>query len=83
MPNHVHLLFTPLSPVDKLMEAWKAQSARLIGIGPIWQRNCRDTIIRDLRHFENVLRHIRNNPVKAKLPEGEYTLWEGRHSVEP
>lgn len=78
MPNHVHLLFTPTKgwPVPGLIQAWKSHSARLLGQGGIWQRNYRDTLIRDLGHFENVLRYIRNNPVWARLEVGEYSLWE-------
>jgi type I restriction enzyme R subunit len=76
MPNHVHLLFKPLIPLPKLIEAWKSVSARAIGQGPIWQRNYRDTLIRDEDHFINAVRYIRRNPVKAKLPEHAFTLWQ-------
>jgi REP element-mobilizing transposase RayT len=76
MPNHVHLLFTPHAPLEKLVQAWKATSARLIGKGGIWQRNYRDTLIRDADHFANAVRYIRRNPVKAKLPESAFTLWQ-------
>jgi hypothetical protein len=62
--------------VEKLIQAWKGHSARLLGRGPIWQRDYHDTIIRDADHFANALRYIRRNPVKAKLPVGRYTLWE-------
>lgn len=87
MPNHVHLLFTPRVPVPDLIQAWKAHSAKKVGQGAIWQRNYRDTLIRDVRHFENGLRYIRNNPVEAELAEAEYTFWmegsEDQHSVDP
>jgi len=76
MPNHVHLLFSPLQQMSKLIEAWKSVSAKAIGRGPIWQRNYRDTLIRDQDHFINVVRYIRRNPVKAKLPAHAYTLWQ-------
>jgi putative transposase len=76
MPNHVHLLFSPLVPMDKLIQSWKSHSARVLGRGPIWQRDYHDTMIRDADHFANALRYIRRNPLKAKLPEGRYTLWE-------
>jgi hypothetical protein len=76
MPNHVHLLFTPMVPVATLVQGWKATSARLLGSGPIWQRNYRDTLIRDVRHFGNALRYVRNNPVKVGLRPDEFTLWE-------
>lgn len=74
MPNHVHLLFTPMEPLEKLMQAWKGTSARRIGQGSIWQENYRDTMIRDSKHFANAVRYIRRNP--AKLSPGTFTLWE-------
>ena len=74
MPNHVHLIFTPLSPLEKLIQAWKGVSARKIGQGRIWQKNYRDTMIRDGAHFANAVRYIRRNP--AKLRAGTFTLWE-------
>ena len=74
MPNHVHLLFTPKAPLAKLMRSWKGIAARRIGKGSIWQRNYRDTLIRDSEHFANAVRYIRRNP--KHLPPHHYTLWE-------
>ena len=74
MPNHVHLLFTPLAPLEKLMQSWKGISSRRIAAGSIWQKNYRDTLIRDASHFGNAVRYIRRNPVK--LPPGTFTLWQ-------
>lgn len=31
MPNHLHLLFTPMIPLEKLVKAWKGTSARRLG----------------------------------------------------
>jgi putative transposase len=76
MPNHLHVLFRPLVAMEKLIQAWKSHSARTLGRGPLWQRDYCDTLIRDWDHFQNVVRYIRRNPLKAKLPEGTYTLWE-------
>jgi type I restriction enzyme R subunit len=79
MPNHVHLLFTPLAPLPKIMQSWKGISARRIGQGSIWQRNYRDTLIRDCDHFVNAIRYIRRNP--AKLPAKKFTLWQSRRAA--
>ncbi len=79
MPNHLHLHFTPMRPLEKLAQAWKGTSARGIGRGSIWQKNYRDTMIRDGGHFANVVRYIRRNP--AKLPSGTSTLWEGPRAL--
>ncbi len=76
MPNHVHVLFSPGVSMAKLIQAWKGHTARVLGMGPIWQRDYRDTLIRDATHRANVLRYIRRNPLKAKLSEGKFTLWE-------
>ena len=81
MPNHVHLLFKPLVPIEKLVQAWKSASAAGIGKGPVWQRNYRDTLIRDQDHFINAVRYIRKNPVKAELPEGAFTLWQSERAA--
>ena len=78
MPNHVHLLFTPLAPLEKLMQAWKGTCARRIGKGGIWQENYRDTMIRDSKHFANAVRYIRRNPLK--LRPGTFTLWESERA---
>jgi len=74
MPNHVHLLFTPLLSIDKLLKAWKGVSAREIGQGSIWQKGYRDTLIRDAGHYANAVKYIRKNSIN--LSEGEFTLWE-------
>ena len=76
MPNHVHLLFSHKGPMEKLIQAWKSHTARVLGMGPIWQRDYHDTLIRDADHYANVRRYIRRNPLKAKLPECKFTLWE-------
>jgi type I restriction enzyme R subunit len=79
MPNHLHLLFTPKVPLETLMKAWKGTSARRIGNGSIWQKNYRDTLIRDGGHFANAVRYIRRNP--AQLKPGTFTLWEGERAL--
>lgn len=81
MPNHIHVLFSPLVPMPKLIQAWKGHSARLLGKGPIWQGNYRDTLIRDWDHYRNAVRYIRRNPLKAKLPEDRFTLWESEQTA--
>jgi len=80
MPNHIHVLFSPMVPMEKLIQAWKSHTARTLGIGPIWQRDYRDTLIRDWEHYQNVVRYIRRNPLKAKLSERSFTLWESEQA---
>lgn len=79
MPNHLHLIFTLKVPLETLMKAWKGTSAHRIGKGSIWQKNYRDTLIRDDGHFSNAVRYIRRNP--AKLQAGTFTLWQGERAL--
>ncbi|MEO5914649.1 MAG: transposase [Luteolibacter sp.] len=81
MPNHVHLLFKPLDDIPSLIQTWKSISARRIGSGSIWQANYRDTMIRDGDYFANAVRYIRRNPVKAKLREGNFSLWQSEMAL--
>ncbi|MGD9417590.1 MAG: hypothetical protein Q7R22_001510 [Verrucomicrobiota bacterium JB025] len=74
MPNHVHLLFTPRHPLEKLIRKWKGIPARRIGKDSICQCGYRDTLIRDKQHFANAVRYIRHNP--ANLPASDFTLYE-------
>jgi len=78
MPNHLHLLFTPMIPIEKLIKAWKGTCAHRLEQGSIWQANYRDTLIRDSGHFSNAVRYIRRNPVKLK--PGTFTLWESERA---
>ena len=83
MPNHVHLLFLLKEgqALEKVVRNWKRRSAREINRmlgskGTFWQKDYFDRIVRDQDHFANCVRYIRRNPLKAKLREGEYTLYE-------
>lgn len=78
MPNHVHLLFTAHHPLELLMKSWKGITAKKIGLGSIWQKGYRDTMIRDGEHFANAVRYIRTNP--AKLRPGTFTLWQSERA---
>ena len=75
MPNHAHLLFSSPMELENLIQAWKGVSARGIGQGSIWQKNYRDTLVRDSEHFRTLVRYIRRNP--RGLHPSDYTLWEG------
>lgn len=83
MPNHVHVLFTLAAEVklEITVGTWKRYTARRINAalgneGTFWQKDYFDRIVRDWKHFTNVARYIRRNPAKAKLREGDFTLWE-------
>ena len=83
MPNHVHVLFTPIGghALDSLIHSWKSYSAKEINkiserTGELWQRTYFDRIVRDEDHFRNCARYIRNNPQKAGLSSQRYHHYE-------
>ncbi|MCH8475717.1 MAG: transposase [Opitutales bacterium] len=83
MPNHVHALFSMAkgSKLEKVVGGWKGYSAKDINVllerkGALWQKDYFDRMVRDWDHLLRVARYIRRNPVKAKLGEREFTLYE-------
>ena len=90
MPEHVHLLLTPLRdmdgwpiPLSKILKRIKGTSARsvnrLLGRdGPVWQEESFDHVLRSDESLEEKLEHIRQNPVRralVKTPEEYPWLW--------
>lgn len=82
MPDHVHLLMTPILIDDEtgyhslteIMHSIKSYSAneinRLLGKrGPFWLDESHDRIMRSEEEFLEKLNYIRNNPVKRGLAE--------------
>jgi len=74
MPNHVHILFSPmagstLAAVAHSLKSYTAKEAnRLLGrTGPFWQREYFDRAIRDIEHFRTEVEYIEANPIKAGL----------------
>jgi len=74
MPNHVHTLFTPEAgwTISQISHSWKSYTANecnrvLARKGEFWQREPFDRYIRNEQHFENAVRYIEHNPVKAGL----------------
>ncbi len=83
MPNHVHVLMSPAAgeSLSRIVAGWKRFSATRIhkangSSGSLWQKDYFDRLIRDWDHFMNVARYIRRNPVKAKLADGGFALFE-------
>ncbi len=90
MPNHVHVLFRPLGghALPEIVKSWKGFTAREINkrigkLGALWQEEYWDRLIRNERHFFKVAEYVRDNPVKAKLREGEFMLEGGLSSPLP
>ncbi|HUI06774.1 MAG TPA: transposase [Verrucomicrobiae bacterium] len=81
MPNHVHVLMTPLpgNEPSAILYSWKSYTAnqinRLLGqSGPVWQRESFDHIVRNEEALLRFEQYIRDNPRSACLKEGEYVL---------
>ena len=69
MPNHVHVLVSIEKGADlpKIVHSWKSYTAHQIGLGPIWQREYFDRVIRSPDEFCDTRAYIRNNPIRAGL----------------
>jgi len=73
MPNHVHVLLSPLTNASKLLQSVKGFSAReankiLTRSGePFWQPESYDHWVRDAAEFERIRRYIEEHPVRAGL----------------
>jgi putative DNA methylase len=79
MPDHMHLLLTPLRDekgwpyslpvILKLLKGTSARSANKLSgsCGPVWQEESFDHILRSQASFEGKLEYIRQNPVRRGL----------------
>lgn len=79
MPNHVHVLITPLDDHDleQVLRSVKSFTARSINTmlgshGRIWQRESYDHIVRDREQLAAFQAYIAANPEKARLKLGSY-----------
>jgi len=72
MPDHLHLLVTPIESVEKSMQLIKGgfsfrAKRELEWPGAIWQPGFTDHRIRDEEDWHKHLAYIQNNPVNAHL----------------
>ena len=85
MPNHVHVLLHPLTPLAGILKSWKSYTGRWalarnaeleLGVPgkSLWMREYWDRYIRDETHLKNVIAYIHENPVKAGLAPAA-ALW--------
>jgi len=92
MPNHVHVLVTPVpgQTLSAITHSWKSFSAKkanalLCRGGTFWAPEYFDRAIRDAAHYQNALGYIAMNPVKAGLRDKSEdwrfsSFWSGRKS---
>ena len=86
MPNHVHVLLTPVDELSRITHAIKGTSAREANLvlgraGKVfWQDESYDHFCRDPSEFDNVREYIAMNPVRALLATkpGEWP-WSSAH----
>ena len=87
MPDHVHLLLTPLPhgpenwwSLPELMHSIKSYTSKEISrrrgqSGPVWLEEYFDRIIRNDEDYEEKLNYILGNPLKRGLGEDYSWLW--------
>jgi REP element-mobilizing transposase RayT len=79
MPNHVHLVCTPLTNNDEprfistIMHSLKGYTARNANLilgrtGGFWQHESYDHLVRNPEDYCRIVEYVVNNPVKAGLP---------------
>ena len=71
MPNHVHVLVTPLNDheLSDILHSWKSYTAKVINrqlgkTGTFWQKESFDHIVRNGDAVEKFAEYIRDNPRK-------------------
>lgn len=90
MPDHVHMLLTPLRdengwpfPLQDILQCLKGTTAhrinKMLGTsGPVWEEESFDHVLRSEESLKEKCEYIRQNPVRAKLvrrPEEYRWLW--------
>ena len=89
MPNHVHLLVTPLAEVSKVMQSLKRFTARagnrILGLTgkAFWQDESYDRLVRNETEFQRIRNYIEMNPVKCGLAATpEEFLWSSARPID-
>lgn len=82
MPNHVHVLFQPREGncLQDILHSWKSYTSKEIqkltgGRGQLWQEGYWDRLIRSPQHLDRCIRYVRENPLKARLANDDYSYW--------
>jgi menaquinone-specific isochorismate synthase len=74
MPNHVHVVFSPLGEnrLDGILHSWKSFSALMANRllrrrGNFWQREYFDHLVRNEGSLLKILQYVKENPTRAGL----------------
>jgi len=69
MPNHVHVLVTPIDEhqLQRIVHSWKSFTARQVNdiaglTGPVWHPESFDHIVRSPEQLHRIEKYIRDNP---------------------
>jgi REP element-mobilizing transposase RayT len=77
MPNHVHAIFEPRTPIPTIMRWLKGRTSRvanrILGLTgtPFWQDEVFDHWVRSAEELQDLIGYVENNPVKAGLVEAK------------
>ncbi len=90
MPNHLHVLLSPMVPIQRITKCVKGYSARKINRmlqregQPFWQQESYDHWVRNQGEFLRIRRYIEPNPVSAGLVESpRQWRWSSAHPAQP
>lgn len=87
MPNHAHLVFSPLEEAEgryhslsKIMHSFKLHTAleanKILGRdGVFWQHENYDHYVRDESELERIIKYVIYNPAKAGLVD-DWKKWK-------
>ena len=82
MPNHFHVLVQMRRPwsLTKQLTSWNHYSAarinrRLGRTGTLWRAEAFDHVVRSESQFDHLRRYIRENPIKGRVPDGQFLFW--------
>ena len=73
MPNHVHMLVTPIIEPSVFMQRIKGSTAREANLilgrtgSPFWQHESYDRLVRNPKEFRKIENYILENPVRAGM----------------
>jgi putative transposase len=74
MPDHIHLLITPLTSLEKAVQFIKGgfsyrAKKELVSNMEIWQKGFQDQRVRDIADYDVHVNYVRQNPVRKRLCE--------------
>ena len=82
MPNHVHVVIHLFNGenLSDVLHSWKSFTAKQINhetknTGTVWQDESFDRIVRSSAHLETLISYVEENPAKARLREGEASVF--------